>query len=351
MYKTCFLVEPSAANLRIREAVVFMARTEDVKLTREVEEILDRAEASEALATYNSERTRYKMSRLAHAGQLVVPMPRLYARKTYWEELNERERMLHKMRGLYSMDSGVVFAGTSAAVAHGLWVSYDVLGRPVIATSASAHSRSSSTIERVVVDDWDVTMSSGVRVTPLVRTVYDCLRSLPFAEGLVIADSALRSIGARSSDLEDMLAKYAGRRNYEKVRRVASLADGRSESEGESLARASMIELGFALPDLQVEVPDLFDEGSSYRVDFVWEVPTGGVVLGEFDGREKYTNKDMTGGGDALDALIAERRRESRLTLLQVPVMRFGYQEVRNPELFERTLETFGVPRADRGNP
>ncbi|MFZ2756017.1 MAG: hypothetical protein WAY93_04025, partial [Atopobiaceae bacterium] len=128
------------------------------------------------------------------------------------------------------------------------------------------------------------------------------------------------------------------------ARRVASLADGRAENGGESIARATMVELGFALPELQAEFRDPVG-GNAYRVDFLWSLPGGQQVAGELDGREKYVNPSMTGGRTPVEVLTAERRRESRLTACGVKVLRFSLPEVLDHPYFARLLEAYGIPR------
>lgn len=48
-------------------------------------------------------------------------------------------------------------------------------------------------------------------------------------------------------------------------------ADARAESGGESVARAVMIETGFAPDWLQYELTDPFDSAKPIRTDFAWE--------------------------------------------------------------------------------
>jgi very-short-patch-repair endonuclease len=81
------------------------------------------------------------------------------------------------------------------------------------------------------------------RVTSPVRTVLDCARSLPFREGLAVADSALRR---RLVEPEDLTAAAAALRvnGARQARRVVALADGRAANPFESGLRAEVLELG-----------------------------------------------------------------------------------------------------------
>lgn len=129
-----------------------------------------------------------------------------------------------------------------------------------------------------------------------------------------------------------------------RARLVARLADPRPENGMESIARATMYELRFSLPELQVPLLDPMDSRRVLRVDFMWVLPDGTVIIGELDGGEKYWNPAMN-GGTPLVAMRGERRRESRLTIDHPKIVRFSPGEVEDIAYFNRLLETFGVPR------
>ena len=71
-----------------------------------------------------------------------------------------------------------------------------------------------------------------------------------------------------------------------KLRRLCCFANGLSENGGESFARGTMIDLGFMVPELQHEfvAPN---SGVKYRCDFLWQLPGGGLIVGELDGYGK----------------------------------------------------------------
>ncbi|MGZ8179038.1 hypothetical protein ACXVUM_14005 [Williamsia sp. SKLECPSW1] len=165
----------------------------------------------------------------------------------------------------------------------------------------------------------EVTVVDGVPVTTLARTAMDVARTGSFAEALVVLDGALRA-GATGVELTMVTSRGRRRRGIALVRQAMTWADGRSESADESLSRALMIRAGIPMPDLQVEYRE--DDGEVFaRVDFDW----GGRVVGEFDGLVKY--------GDAAD-VIAEKRREDKLRALGIIVVRWTWDDLRNPERF-----------------
>lgn len=156
----------------------------------------------------------------------------------------------------------------------------------------------------------DVVELGGRRVTTLERTVADCLASLPSADGLVLADAALRR-GLHRGRTATILTRAPGRRGVRSALEVLSLADDGAESPGESRLRHVLLRVGFPPPETQVLVPT--EEGDVWG-DLGWR---GWRVLAEYDGAAKYTASSA-----AADAVLRERRRE-------VLIERRGWRVVR----------------------
>ena len=153
--------------------------------------------------------------------------------------------------------------------------------------------------------------------------------------------------GATATSFEGTLRRLGrGLHGIRHALSTLSHADPRSESGGESLARALMIEFGFRLPELQVTVRSTLGDGHVYRPDFMWRLSSG-IVYGEFDGREKYVDPAMTHGASAASVMADERLRESRLSATG-RVMRFCYADLRSPARLARLLDAFGIPRDRR---
>lgn len=289
------------------------------------------------------------MRRAVALGVAVRPVPGVFADLAQWNKLNKKERALYVARALSAAHPDWVFACATAAAAHGLWVSYRRVSTLWRAVPSSSHASSSAHMRYIHARGDEPAMVAGVRVTSFARTVYDCLHRLPFPEALAVADSALRIGNVTRELLVDMLRQSCAHMpGLKRALQVVSLADGRSENGGESMARAQMIALGFVIPDLQREVSDPLNHGQTYRADFVWRLSDSTTVVAELDGRDKYVDPSML-KGDTIDALLAERRREARLTLSKqaVRVMRFSFAESQNRAYFERLLLAYGVPRAE----
>ena len=279
-------------------------------------------------------------------GNLIEVAHHVYARPGYWATLKQNQRSLHILRALSAAHPSWVFCGPSAALAFGLSVSYQLLSNVHVLTSKKSHTRSGDGICRHISGKRETTVVNGVTVTTIEQTVFDCLRLADFRHGLAIADSVLH-LGLASK--EDLLAfierqdkRVSGRKQALKT---MSHADKRAESGGESIARATIIEQGFMLPELQHVVHDPVDNSIEFRVDFWWEVEGQPTIIGELDGHEKYIEPAMTKGKSIVEVMAGERLRESRISGTGAKVMRFSYADVLNTFYFSHLLESFGVPR------
>ena len=282
-----------------------------------------------------------------HVGtdDIAEPEPYLFCFQHDWDALTPAERALRTVKGLAEFHPDWAFWGYDAALLWGLEVPNDLLGpRFLVKTGCSVplsagcrllRPQAAGALEQV----------DGMRVTPFWRTVEDCLLRAPFSYGLAIADSALRAKGVSRDDLGECLrSDCEGRRGYRRAQVIASYADGLSENGGESRFRAFFIAYGFPVPELQVEFRDPLDPNQVFRVDYFWRLEDGTCVIGELDGKGKYTLQD---GGDreSVDPFVAERQRESHLTMLGHKVLRFTFDELKNPGKLAEKMRLAGIPQ------
>ena len=106
------------------------------------------------------------------------------------------------------------------------------------------------------------------------------------------------------------------------LRRMLPHANPLSESVGESLSRAVMLELpDLPVPQQQVEIFD--DHGKLIaRVDFL----LADKVVGEFDGMVKYNG--TFGDKPAWQTVVDEKIREDRLRAQGYTVVRWTWQDL-----------------------
>lgn len=108
------------------------------------------------------------------------------------------------------------------------------------------------------------------------------------------------------------------------LQRAIDLADGRTESPGETRSRLLLLGLGFT-PIPQVEIRDV-DGDFIGRVDFLLE---GTRVIVEFDGMTKYGSHED---------LVAEKRRELRLQRAGYVVVRLVWADLAHPDRVRHLL-------------
>ena len=294
---------------------------------------------------------RRALSRRVASGGVASPARGLFVRADLWDELKRDQRTLFVARGLQALHPDWVFCGPTAAVAYGVDVSWSLQGSIHVATTRSGFRGGAGPVRRhaVLPEDEgiaDVRVAGGLRVTPPERTVFDCLRRTDFPLGLGIADSALRRGVVTASGLAAFVDSVPrDPRGCAQALGTLAWADPRSENGGESIARGRMLALGYARPELQVEVPRPADGGAPYRADFCWVRADGLVILGELDGTDKYVCEEMTRGRTLDEVLSDERTRGSRITLYDVSVLRFRFDLTDDPARFSALLDEYGVPR------
>ena len=279
-------------------------------------------------------------------GTVVSPMPGLFARKALWDELNRAQRHCEIIRALAIIHPDWTFCSFSAACLLGLEVSWRHLNVAHVCSSTKPSARPGARIQRHQIDPAGAVNQNGVSITPPIQTVTDCLLQTGFADGMPIADSAISKLGLTREQLMGAVEKQAGARNGRAVRTALTTlqyADARAESGGESVARAVMIETGFAPDQLQYKLTDPFDSTESMRTDFAWERQARELTLGELDGLVKYTDQTMLAGRTAAETLVAERQREAHLSLYGHPLIRFTMSEVRSAGALAKKLQTAGI--------
>ena len=286
-----------------------------------------------------------QIERRAEAGSLEAVMPGLYARPEYWSELKFRQRYLHRVRALAQKHPDWTFCSYTAAVIYGLSVSYANLTHIHIAVAPAQSTTPGSQVIRHRYAYRTRASQMDIAVTDIDQTIADCLVDASFVEGLIIADSALHEQLLSKEHLIEAVNKLGlNRRGVVTARRVARCADGLSESGGESKARALMIERGWQVPELQVELFDPVEPGRPYRVDYLWRVGDR-LIIGEFDGFVK--SEQAAEEGKLAKAQFDERQRESRLSMLDnCKIVRLCWDDLKDLTKLDRKLKVAGVPRA-----
>lgn len=307
---------------------------------------LDCAEAENRYLVVTSGAERDVLRRLAVDRVVMNPAPGIYARIDYVQSLSLEERVRHFACALAERHASWEFCLSTAALFYGLDVSHELLKRIHARTPRKITEGLADVVIRHSSPTGRYVEISGVRVSPFWETVAECMRIYSFEYALGIADSALKNKRVSKEEFCKKTEELVrGERGAKRARLVAKYADGKSDNGGESQLRAFFISHGYAIPELQVEFLDPTDGTHRFVVDYCWRLADGRIILGEFDGKGKYRDPEMTRGASSLEVMMAERQRESHLTLLGYPVLRMTYEDLRHPVRLERLLDGAGIPR------
>lgn len=299
-----------------------------------------------------TEAEKRALRRRAKSGELVRVRPGLYARTTYWETLSYHERIMHMLRSVTSMHTEWVLAGVSAAAVWGLADTYKLHTRVYVAVTRAQNSNNCVSTRFIVMASADTVSLHGIKVTGLMRTLFDCARLLPFREAIVILDKGLALLQTLKPTMRkaDVMAycKTIRCANLNRALFCLDFANPLSESGGESIARAALREWGYLIPQIQAPFRDPVS-GKMYRADFLWNLPDRRQVIGELDGKGKYTDPAMTNGQSMESIILREKDRESNLSLTgNVSFVRFSYAQLINePKTVMRKLDLAGIPRIE----
>ena len=136
-------------------------------------------------------------------------------------------------------------------------------------------------------DDADIVVLDGLRVTSPVRTVFDCLRWLKNPEGLVVADSLAHLDLVEVAEVRAYFASKRRLRNLRIGERLVDLIEPLSESPMETRTRVRLIDAGLPRPQSQYEVFTALGRFVG-RLDLAYPEVRLGV---EYDGAEHWKQR------------------------------------------------------------
>ena len=228
---------------------------------------------------------------LTRAGDLVRVRHGVYATRRAVESAAADPRQDHALRvaaARAAVGRHAVASHQSAALLHGI----DLLKSPadgVVWLTRPVGQRCGRQLDGIHLysahlPESHVMTLNGVRVTTASRTVVDLSRSLPFMEGVVATDSALRLGKTTDLGLADVLRACARWRGADRARRVTGFSTEDAGSVLESCARVVFAEAGLPAPVLQAAIATA-DAEFIARVDFCWPAYQ---AIAEADGMAKY---------------------------------------------------------------
>lgn len=283
------------------------------------------------------------LMRRLRTADIARPFRGMYARRHYWNQLSPDQRAQHVIRALSSRYSDRIFSHASAAIMHGLDVSWRLLKPLHVLTGYSVAHAKNPDVKFHRTKTPVGYRKNGANITSVEQTVVDCAAYYSFRFSLGIADSALHQGLTDKDRLQNYLFSRENRRGARKAKRVIKYADARADNSGESMVRAIMLECGLPVPELQVPIENVLNPGHFYYADFMFTRPDGTKVVVELDGKDKYQKFEMTHGKSSIDVIMNEREREAAITSHGILVARFKFEDACNPKVLVRRLGSYGI--------
>jgi hypothetical protein len=164
---------------------------------------------------------------------------------------------------LRSRGHGIV-AGFSAAALHGAkWID---AGLPATVIDANRRRENGITVWAVAVDDDEIAIVDGMRVTTPARTALDLACRYPVHTAVAAMDALARAARLKVADIELAAQRHPRRHGLRRALEAVRLVDPGAESPRETWLRLLVIRAGYPRPETQVAVYNEY-----------------GVLLGEVD--------------------------------------------------------------------
>ncbi|MBD8606942.1 type IV toxin-antitoxin system AbiEi family antitoxin domain-containing protein [Aeromicrobium sp. CFBP 8757] len=273
------------------------------------------------------------------AGVLTRVGAGLYAPAPAYRALDDEAKLAARSRAVFHRHRGaVVLTHQSAAAVHGIAMWGAPLDEVHVTRLDRGRGRHEAHVQHHVghLDESDVVEVDGVLVSRPERCVWELACEQNPESALVSTDAALHRGLVTAESLGETAAQFRTWRGSRSGRLALSLADGRSESPGESRSRYLFWKHGIPRPDLQFRVRDAHGLVVA-RTDFAWELYRH---LAEFDGRIKF---DGTFSPEGFETVFDEKRRED---LVRAEL--WGLTRLVWVDLGERAVEaTMGRLRGD----
>ena len=297
---------------------------------------------------------RSAADRARAAGHLVTLQRGTHVPRSTWQQLSSDEQ--HRLRCVAAMPllaPGEVISQFSAALVHGLPLVGTQPTRVTTTVALESKLTSTTTLQRRrvrTVPPWEEVW--GLPVVSRARAAFEVATLAPFSHAVATMDALLWRAHQRDGldavelarvEFADYLAAVATGAGSARARRVLQFADHRADRPGESLSRAAMHLLGAPVPELQFEIVGV--SGRLWKTDFGW--PDLGIV-GEFDGRAKYSDPRYLAGRSPEQVVYDEKLREDDIRPRVRAFGRWDWHVATSLDLMARKLRSMGVPLASR---
>ncbi len=114
------------------------------------------------------------------------------------------------------------------------------------------------------IDEDEIEVVAGVRVTSAARTVLDFGCWYPTMTAVAGIDALARAIDLTAADIELLADRHAGRKGIIRARLALDLFDAGAQSPKESWLRVVLVQAGLPRPQTQIPVRDEFGDVIAY---------------------------------------------------------------------------------------
>lgn len=297
------------------------------------------------------------LRRARDAGEKRRLVRGVYAPTALWNSASDDDRYLMQIKAVVlTRKSRPILSHQSAARVWGL----PIIGRwprevHLVAEGPKAPRSKNGVAWHVgAVSDGEVVEIDGLLVTSRLRTMVDLARTTGFVSAVASLDAGIRQrfalpdgrlVGDVSKEQLVEAARALGTvRGCRRARTAAEFADGLSGSPGESASRANVFRAGMPAPVLQAQYarPD----GGDDIVDFSWDerhTVQRRVLLGEYDGKVKYTRDQYLNGRTSDEVVWEEKVREDRLREGGRDMVRWLWEDALSPSRLRAKLMKAGL--------
>lgn len=282
-------------------------------------------------------------------GEFVAVTRGVYVKADVWRELDRhaRYRTVIKAAAIHLPDT--TFSHHSAAALWRLpWVGSWPTRVHVVAPPKSGGCSTSSVLRHTTGVPERVEVIEGLYLTELARTVVDVASVASLEQSVAVADAALRRTAhplvevprtfVTHEDLLNELDRIPPTHGAAKARLAIDFSNGLADRPGESVSRVSMFRAGLPAPELQVALVGA--SGRVWIVDFWWPHSN---LIGEFDGKWKYTDPEYMRGRTPQQVLVDEKNREDDLRAAGHRFARWGWSVAVSPPRLRDTLHAAGL--------
>ena len=278
-------------------------------------------------------------------GELVRLAPGRFVDASTWGRLRAEDRAALKALAVVPrLSVPVVVSHLSAAALWGMPLLGSGTGPVSVTDQRRARTRSGALLVRHSgeVVDAEVRAVAGLRTASPVRVAVDVALTCSASQAVAVADHGLRLDMFTREQYAECLADRARTRDRLRASWVGEFATPLAGSAGESVERVLLDALGFPEPVLQHRFTDA--RGLIGFTDFAW--PDHGL-LAEFDGLQKYVDRDLRGTATVEEVVVREKRREDRLRAVAGVrgMVRSTWRDLHDPPAFGRTFVHAGLPR------